>query len=176
MGSVFCRLCTVQTLYSLDFVFFALCILCNFCSIDFVFFRICIRQTLYSINFVFYKLCILYILYSNTLYSIDFVINRLCIQQTLYSVDSILWNLYSIDSVLYRLCILQKLLSRPLLALRLGEYWFRISRYVYDHNRPLTPILIQRRCSLMNDVYLLAQMMMVLLYNGTNQLQTFLFL
>jgi hypothetical protein len=44
-------------------------------------------------------------------------------------------------------------LSRPLLVLRLGEYWFRISRYVYDRNRPLAPILRQRRCSLMYDVY-----------------------
>ncbi len=45
------------------------------------------------------------------------------------------------------------LLSCPLLALRLGEYWFRISLYVYDRNRPLAPILRQRRCSLIYDVY-----------------------
>jgi hypothetical protein len=44
------------------------------------------------------------------------------------------------------------LLSRPLLALRLGEYWLRISLYVYDRNRPLAPVLRQRRCSLMYDV------------------------
>jgi hypothetical protein len=31
--------------------------------------------------------------------------------------------------------------SRHLLALHLGEYWFWISLYVYDHNRPLAPIL-----------------------------------
>jgi hypothetical protein len=46
----------------------------------------------------------------------------------------------------------------PCLALcllnRLGEYWFGISSYVYDRNRPLTPILRQRQCSLMYDVYL----------------------
>jgi hypothetical protein len=45
--------------------------------------------------------------------------------------------------------------SRPLLALRLGEYWFRISCFVYDRNRPLATILRQQRqCSLMYDVYL----------------------
>ncbi len=44
--------------------------------------------------------------------------------------------------------------SRPLLALRLREYWFRISLYVIDRNRPLAPILRQRWCSLMYDVYL----------------------
>jgi hypothetical protein len=38
--------------------------------------------------------------------------------------------------------------------LRLGENWFRISRYIYDCNRPLAPILRQSRCSLMYDVYL----------------------
>ncbi len=27
------------------------------------------------------------------------------------------------------------------------------SMYVYDHNRPLAPIVRQRRCSLMYDVY-----------------------
>jgi hypothetical protein len=48
------------------------------------------------------------------------------------------------------------LVSRPLLALWLGEYWFRISCYVYDCNRPLAPILRQRRCSLIYDVYWLA--------------------
>jgi hypothetical protein len=40
------------------------------------------------------------------------------------------------------------------LLLRLGEYWFHISRYVYDPNRPLAPILRQCQCSLMYDVYL----------------------
>jgi hypothetical protein len=40
------------------------------------------------------------------------------------------------------------------LLFRLGEYWFRISCYVYDPNRPLAPILRQSRCSLMCDVYL----------------------
>ncbi len=44
--------------------------------------------------------------------------------------------------------------SYPLLALWLGEYWFSISLYVYDRNRPLAPILRKRRCSLMYDVYL----------------------
>jgi hypothetical protein len=44
-------------------------------------------------------------------------------------------------------------MSRPLLAFGLGEYWFRISLYVYDRNWPLAPILIQRLCSLMYDVY-----------------------
>ncbi len=39
------------------------------------------------------------------------------------------------------------------LLLRLGEYWFRISHYVYHCNRPLTPVLRQNRCSLMYDVY-----------------------
>jgi hypothetical protein len=42
----------------------------------------------------------------------------------------------------------------PLLAFGLGEYWFRISLYVYDRSRPLAPILKQRRCSQMYDVYL----------------------
>ncbi len=45
-------------------------------------------------------------------------------------------------------------LSCPLLALQLGEYWFRKSLYVYDRNRPLVPILRQKRCSLMYNVYL----------------------
>jgi hypothetical protein len=45
-------------------------------------------------------------------------------------------------------------MSCPLLALHLREYWFRISRYVYDRNRPFAPILRQRRCSLMYDVFL----------------------
>ncbi len=42
-------------------------------------------------------------------------------------------------------------LSRP----HLGEYWFRISLYVYDRNRLLAPILRKRRCSLMYDVFYL---------------------
>ncbi len=46
------------------------------------------------------------------------------------------------------------ILPNPLLALRLGKYWFRISLYVYDRNKPLAPILRQRRCSLIYDVYL----------------------
>jgi hypothetical protein len=46
----------------------------------------------------------------------------------------------------------------PCLALcllnRLGEYWYiGISLYVYDCNSPLAPILRQRQCSLMYDVY-----------------------
>jgi hypothetical protein len=40
------------------------------------------------------------------------------------------------------------LLQLPSACLRLGEYWFRISRYVYVRNRPLAPILRQSRCSL----------------------------
>jgi hypothetical protein len=40
------------------------------------------------------------------------------------------------------------------LLLRLEEYRFRISCYVYDRKRPLAPILKQSRCSLMYDVYL----------------------
>jgi hypothetical protein len=40
------------------------------------------------------------------------------------------------------------------LLLRLGEYWFRISRYVYECNRPRGPILRQSRCNLMYDFYL----------------------
>jgi hypothetical protein len=44
-------------------------------------------------------------------------------------------------------------LSRPLLLWQLGEYWFRLSHYVYDCNRPLAPILRQSRCSLMYDVH-----------------------
>ncbi len=44
------------------------------------------------------------------------------------------------------------ILSCPLLALQLGEYWFRISLYLYYHNRPPAPILRQRWCSLMYDV------------------------
>ncbi len=48
----------------------------------------------------------------------------------------------------------QTWVSCPLLALRLGEYWFRISHYVYDCNRPLAPIRRQRQCSLMYDVCL----------------------
>ncbi len=47
----------------------------------------------------------------------------------------------------------RQVVSRPLLAVWLGEYWFRLSLYVYDRNRPLAPILRQRRCSLMYDVY-----------------------
>jgi hypothetical protein len=39
------------------------------------------------------------------------------------------------------------------LLLQLGENWFRISRYVYDRNRPLAPKQRQRRCRLMYDVY-----------------------
>ncbi len=68
--------------------------------------------------------------------------------------------------IIFHVILLRKIeaqLSRPLLALRLEEYWFCISHYVYDRNRPLTPILGQRQCSLMYDVYRLAQMMMVLL-------------
>ncbi len=45
-------------------------------------------------------------------------------------------------------------MSCPLLALRRGVYWFRLSRFVYDRNRPLAPILRQRRYSLMYDVFL----------------------
>jgi hypothetical protein len=45
---------------------------------------------------------------------------------------------------------------------RLGEYRFLITIYFYDCNRPLAPILRQRRCCLMYNVYWLAQMM----YNG----------
>ncbi len=45
-------------------------------------------------------------------------------------------------------------LSHSLLAFGLGEYWFWISLYVYDRNRPLAPILRQRRCCLMYDIYL----------------------
>ncbi len=39
------------------------------------------------------------------------------------------------------------------LLLRHGEYWFCISRYVCDRNRPLAPILRKRRGSLMYDVF-----------------------
>jgi hypothetical protein len=49
--------------------------------------------------------------------------------------------------------LLTMFMSRPLLAVRLGEYWFCISLYVYDRIRPLVPILRQRQCSLMYDVY-----------------------
>jgi hypothetical protein len=49
-------------------------------------------------------------------------------------------------------------LSRPLLALRLGEYWFRISLYVYDGNRVIGHSSYEytktKTCSLMYDVYL----------------------
>jgi hypothetical protein len=45
------------------------------------------------------------------------------------------------------------ILSRPLLLCLLEEYWFLLSRYVYDRNRPLAPIIRQSRCSLMYDVY-----------------------
>jgi hypothetical protein len=44
--------------------------------------------------------------------------------------------------------------SHPLLAFGLGGYWFWISLYVYDRNMTLAPILRQRRCSLVYDVYL----------------------
>ncbi len=50
--------------------------------------------------------------------------------------------------------ILTNSIVSPLFALCLGEYWFQISLYVYDRNRPLAPILRQRWCSLMYDVYL----------------------
>ncbi len=43
-------------------------------------------------------------------------------------------------------------LAHPLLALRLGEYWFCISLYVYDCNRPLSPILRQR-CMMFIDLH-----------------------
>ncbi len=38
-----------------------------------------------------------------------------------------------------------QLLSRPLLRCLFGEYWFRLSRYVYDGNRSFAPILRQSR-------------------------------
>ncbi len=59
------------------------------------------------------------------------------------------------------------LLSHPLLLWLLGEYWFCLSRCVYDLNRPLAPILRQSQCTLMYEVYWLALMVMVFLYNGT---------
>jgi hypothetical protein len=34
-----------------------------------------------------------------------------------------------------------------------GEYWFRLSRYVYDGNRSFASILRQSRWSLLYDVY-----------------------
>ncbi len=57
----------------------------------------------------------------------------------------------------YSLCI--SCLSRPLLKIATWRYWFRLSRYVYDGNRSFTPILRQRRWSLMYDVYWLDLMM-----------------
>jgi hypothetical protein len=60
---------------------------------------------------------------------------------------------YSSSYFLILITVAPDCLSRPLLALRLGEYWFHISRYVSDCNRPLAPILRQSRCSLMYDVY-----------------------
>jgi hypothetical protein len=46
------------------------------------------------------------------------------------------------------------LLSRPLLLCLLGEYWFRLSRYVYGRNRSFAPpILRQSQWSLLYDVY-----------------------
>ncbi len=47
-----------------------------------------------------------------------------------------------------------------------GEYWFRISRYVYDGNRSFAPILRQSRWSLLYDVYWL-KMMMLNTWTGT---------
>ncbi len=41
-----------------------------------------------------------------------------------------------------------------------GEYWFRLSRYVYDGNRSFAPILWQSRWSLLYDVYWLEMMML----------------
>jgi hypothetical protein len=45
------------------------------------------------------------------------------------------------------------IVSRPLLRCLFGEYWFRLSRYVYDGNRSFTPILRQSQWSLLYDVY-----------------------
>ncbi len=52
------------------------------------------------------------------------------------------------------------LLSRPLLRCLFGEYWFLLSRYVYDGNRSFTPILRQSLWSLLYDVYWLVTMML----------------
>ncbi len=48
-----------------------------------------------------------------------------------------------------------------------GEYWFRLSRYVYDCNRSFAPILRQSRWSLLCDVYWL-EMMMLNTWTGTS--------
>jgi hypothetical protein len=47
-----------------------------------------------------------------------------------------------------------------------GEYWFRLSRYVYDGNRSFTPILRWSRWSLLYDVYWL-KIMMLNTWTGT---------
>jgi hypothetical protein len=52
-------------------------------------------------------------------------------------------------------------MSRPLLRCLFGEYWFHLSRYVYDGNRSFAPILRQSQWSLLYDVYWLVTMMMV---------------
>jgi hypothetical protein len=70
-----------------------------------------------------------------------------------------------------RICLTLCLLNR------LGEYWFHISRYVYDCNRPLAPIIRQRQCSLMYDVYLICiddneQVLHVLLERDRNTWNT----
>jgi hypothetical protein len=52
-------------------------------------------------------------------------------------------------------------MSRPLLRCLFGEYWFHISRYVYDGNRSFASILRQSPWSLLYDVYWLVTMMMV---------------
>ncbi len=63
------------------------------------------------------------------------------------------------------------LMSHPLLLWLLGEYWFCISRFVYDRNRPLAPILWQSRCSLMYDVFWLAKMVMVVLVQWYSRIE-----
>jgi hypothetical protein len=47
-----------------------------------------------------------------------------------------------------------------------GEYWFCVSRYVYDGNRSFAPILRQSRWSLLYDIYWL-EMMMLNTWTGT---------
>ncbi len=60
-----------------------------------------------------------------------------------------------------KLCLRYPNCLAPLLRCLLGEYWFRLSRYIYGGNRSFAPILRQSRWSLLYDVYWLVTMMMI---------------
>jgi hypothetical protein len=76
-----------------------------------------------------------------------------CSQRFSPTTSNIRCRLYTVTSTTFLKLQYNNCLTLCLL-LWLGEYWFRISHYVYDCNRPLAPILRQSQCSLMYDVYL----------------------